>query len=61
MSKNRKIAEEKEKIEKALYDFPNTIDPCPYCRLSERKTIEELEICQQCCYYYPSQFKLGEK
>ena len=48
------------KLEKWLDGITQIADPCKMCEFVDKDGIirrENIEICQSCCWYYPSQFK----
>ena len=48
-----------DKIEKIIRDYSLALDPCGLCR--NKSITGENNICNHCCYFYASKFKLREE
>ena len=65
--KNEEIAKLeniKKNLKEQILDMVNfyalQFEPCEYCTCKKRKTGAEMQICQSCCFYYPSKFIFKE-
>ena len=52
------------KLEEWVDGITQIADPCPLCAYIDKNGVghsENVEVCQSCCWYYPSQFKERKK
>ena len=45
-----------------INDIPNVIDPCKQCKKIDKNKethVDNIEVCKECCWYYPSKFEVG--
>lgn len=48
-----------DKIEKIIRDYSLALDPCGLCK--NKYSTGDRNVCNHCCYFYASKFKLREE
>ena len=62
MSK-KELKEQLEVTESYINDIPMIIDPCRMCEsidANKETHVEHVDVCQECCWYYESMFKVAK-
>ena len=47
-------------MEQVVEAYTLGFDPCKYCKKNDRSKKENLEECLRCCFYYGSNFEVGD-
>ena len=61
----KELKEQLKSYEGYINDIPLVIDPCKMCKHKDhtQKAFQRnynIEICKECCWWYPSKFEIGE-
>ena len=60
----KELKEQLKSYEGYINDIPLVIDPCKMCKHKDhtQKAFQrnyDIEICKECCWWYPSKFEMG--
>lgn len=60
----KELKEQLKSYEGYINDIPLVIDPCKMCKHKDHTQKDfqrnyNIEICKECCWWYPSKFEMG--